>query len=346
MTWTCKKCETNNDDSLYRCEVCNEPNIDIIHKLEEKIKFTVSSNKIVRNTGTVVVKWSVPFKADVFLQKGTEPESCANSGQCSMTLSESVTIKLIIQIEKDIVRQKELRVEAFDESEILFTADKEYTLPSVPVVLSWEVKHAKKVWLDGKIVAAVGNKVVEIEHETSFKLKVKDEFGTKIQTKTIRLLPIPQIRALLIDTPNLKSNIALTIKHPKFRIQPSLPTINLGFVKTEVPKVPSLTDLGIAVELNSHRNKLNHWRPIRRISVSLNALRKKLNFRRAIINIRERLIVKNELLKVPHLRESEMAVKPDRHQEKINLRRFIKRIGLKINKFRKKFCFQRKNNYI
>lgn len=215
--------------------------------LENKITFITSATKAVRNTQVVAIEWNVPFEAEVSLKKGKgeDLEKCENKGCISTTLSETITYKLIIKNTDGIEIRKQITIEVFDECEIEFSADKYYVFPSIPVVLSWNVKNANKVWLDKEKVNAVGTKVIETKNATTFVLSAEDEFGVKEKRINIEMLPIPQVKSLLVPIPDITNNLSITIQQPRYRVDVKFPTIDIDWIKVEVPRVKSLTELGL-----------------------------------------------------------------------------------------------------
>ena len=220
--------------------------------VENKIIFTSSSSKAVRNKQTVVLSWSVPSEASVHLEqegKGKE-EEVELKGKISTILSEDGLFLLTVKMPDGRTVQRQLIINVFEECEIEFTADKYYIFPTIPVTLSWKVKNAKKVWLDKEEVEVVGSKVIEPQKAVSVVLSAEDEFGVKEKRIDIGMLPIPQVKALLVPTPNIVSNMSITIKQPRFNVDVKFPTIDIDWIKAEVPKVKPLIELGLFRKLS------------------------------------------------------------------------------------------------
>ena len=220
--------------------------------LERKITFCSSVTKAVRNTQTIEITWDVPFDAEVSLKKGKNNDviKCEKKGHISTTLKENVTFELFIEKVGSPKIKKELSIDVFDECEIEFSADKYYVFPTIPVKLSWRVKNAKKVWLDDEEIASSGTIIIEPKKAMVCVLSAEDEFGKKEQRIEIGMLPIPQVKSLLVPTPNIVNNLSVTIKQPRYKASVSFPKITIGMVKTEIPKVLSLKDIGLNVELS------------------------------------------------------------------------------------------------
>ena len=235
--------------------------------IEKKISFYASATKVVRNTQTVEVTWDVPFDAEVSLMNGKNGDivKCEKKGNISTTFDESVTYQLLIEKAGGPKIKKELSIDVFDECEIVFSADKYYVFPSVPITLSWDVKHAKRVWLDSKTVQPTGNIVVEQIKDTVYTIIAEDEFGKKTKSINIEMLPIPHIKTILAPTPCIVSNMNLTIKQPSFNVDVKLPTISVDWIKLEVPRIKSFTELGLNVELSPPQPKSNLMNSIKKV---------------------------------------------------------------------------------
>ena len=239
-----------NTDDLVPFESC---------LLHQKVSFTASTTKAVRNTKSIELVWDVPFEAEILLHKGrdTDIQQCENQGKFVTNLSESTTFGLSIKTSDGKVMKKEIAIAVFDECEIEFTADKYYVFPTIPVKLSWKVKNAKKVWLDGEEIQPYGGRIIEPKKATTFVLSAEDEFGKKEKRIEIGILPIPQVKSLLVPTPNIVNNLSLSIKQPRYNANVSFPNITIGMVRTEIPKVPSLKDIGLNVELSPPLPRFN-----------------------------------------------------------------------------------------
>jgi serine/threonine protein kinase len=220
--------------------------------LEKKIQFSSSVTKAIRDKQTIVVKWLVPFDANVtFVQKESGQKwDVETKGHKSMTLSEDATFELEAKTNEGQTFKKELTIRVFDECEIDFSADKYYIFPTIPVTLSWNVKNAKKVWLDKEEVEAKGTKVIEPEKAVSVVLSAEDEFGVKEKRIDIGMLPIPQVKSLLVPTPDIVQNMSITIKQPRFNVDVKFPTIDIDWIKAEVPKVKPLSESGLFQKLS------------------------------------------------------------------------------------------------
>lgn len=236
--------------------------------LENQVEFKADCTKAIRNKQEVKVFWSVPFKAKIELKlngKNCAVDSLKQQDFSTILSSDVGKFELHITPDNKKVIIKRININVFDECSIDFKADKYYVFPSIPVKLTWTVKNAKKIWLDDVEVKSKGTKIVEQSRATTYVLKAEDEFGIKEQKIEIQMLPVPQVKTLLVPTPDITNNLSVTILQPRYNVEVRFPQIGIGFIKAEVPKVPSLTELGINVKLTSPLPKFSLKKAIKNL---------------------------------------------------------------------------------
>ena len=227
------------DDYLKAQDINSLVPFDIL-LLEKRISFSSSATKAIRNKQTININWDVPFEAEVAIEEAGQISNVEAKGQISKILSEDTTFELVIKRKEGQQIKKQLSIRVFDECEIEFSADKQYIFPSIPVTLKWKVRNAKKVWLDDEEVNAIGAKIIKPANAVTVVLAAEDEFEKKEKRINIGMLPIPIIKSLLVPTPNFESNLSVTIQQPRYNVDVKFPTIDLDWIKAEIPKVPSL----------------------------------------------------------------------------------------------------------
>lgn len=237
--------------------------------LEKLVQFSSSVTKAIRDKQTVVVNWLVPFEAYVTLSEKESGKKwdVDTKGHKSMTLAEDATFELEVKINDGKTFKKAITIRTFDECEIDFTADKYYIFPTIPVTLSWNVKNAKKVWLDKDEIEITGSMIIEPDKATVYVLRAVDEFGIKEKRISIEMLPIPQVKSIMVPTPNIVSNMSISIQQPRYNVDVKIPEIIIDWIKFEVPKVPSLTELGLnkTLELSPQILKFNLMSSIKKV---------------------------------------------------------------------------------
>ena len=127
------------------------------------------------------------------------------------------------------------------------------------------MKHAKHVWLGDEEVRENDKKKVKQDKATTYILKVEDEFGVKEERIFVDMLPIPQVKSLLVPTPKITNNLSITIKQPRFNVEAKFPEIKVMGVELRLPEVPSFTGIGLYGKLSPPSPKINMLSTINRI---------------------------------------------------------------------------------
>lgn len=177
--------------------------------------------------------------------------------KCSPNVSTTYTIKAMA-LDGITEVSKSVSIGVFAESEVLFKADKTFTFKEVPITLSWNVKNAKSVSLENETVPLVGKKVVTTDKEKCYVLEVEDEFGTKQVPLTIKTIPLPQIKTVLLPLPKLEKTVQVqhNIPAPKVELNVQMQelsvdmqgvNVNLNPAAIKFAKLNSLHPLSIKI---------------------------------------------------------------------------------------------------
>lgn len=180
-------------------------------------KFELSVSKIKRNKEKAELSWNVKSAKEISLYANNiKISQCRNVDKIEVHPTETTTYRLEIIDKNGNVTNKELLLSVFDEAEILFESDKMFVLPTVPFTLKWTVKNAKSVELLGKNVGFEGNEFIKdgIEKETTYQLKIVDEFGEKSKFLIIRMLPMPIIKQVQAPLPAINTQIKINTNEP------------------------------------------------------------------------------------------------------------------------------------
>lgn len=234
---------------------CGETRKQFNVSVIDKPQFAIQCTKPKLRKGkeeTCEIKWEIHFAHEVYLLHKDIKEKVASVD--TLRVSPEETAEYVFEalaIDNKTTFTERITIGVFEEAVVEFKANKNFSYPQLPVVLSWDVKNALKVELDdlGEM-PHTGTKIVEPTRNTVYRLYVTDEFGLTPYNVEIRLFPLPQIKSLMLPTPNFVSNIGISIKQPRYNVRVKFPNISIGFIKMETPKVPSMTDLGINVELS------------------------------------------------------------------------------------------------
>ena len=230
--------EIANAQTEYRLEVINyQKQTSQTRRLKilprPTISFKATKKKLHAGKGeNVTLSWNVnnADNCTLIYPDGTSNE-CKNKDSIIVIPTETSTYTLhIIALDKKTFIDTPITIKVCPDAEVQFTSDKEYVFPSIPFTLSWQVKNAKQVKLNGKDVKETDTLTHTdgVKKNTTYTLCVLDEFGTKDYPLTIKILPIPQIKTILVPTPHIneKINISATIPIPKIDINCPQPDIH------------------------------------------------------------------------------------------------------------------------
>lgn len=195
-------------------------------------------------------------KIDIYCEGKRVLEKCNADGEMQIDVDENSTYEIrVTALDKKTIFKKSITIEVFAPAEVFFKSDKEYAFPSIPITLTWNVKNAKLVTLDGESVDAEGHKEITdgVRKATKFVLEVTDEFETQQHPLEIKMLPIPQIKSLVVPTPKVGAtaiNVIATIPSPIVNVnfpQPELHSVELLHpeiydlkVETNAAKLPQV----------------------------------------------------------------------------------------------------------
>ena len=182
-----------------------------------------------------------------------------------------------VGLDKKTTFSKKITLYVLSDSKIEFATNKEYTYPRIPVLLNWNVQYAKFVELVGYgHVDHEGSKVVEIDKDEIFVLKVTDAFGIKTEQIHVKILPLPIINSLLVPMPQIQHRITVnfnqTILQPLVGIPTKLHTYinippliepNYETIKVEMNKPPIFHTYTLDLKGKSWWNKI--WDRVRNI---------------------------------------------------------------------------------
>lgn len=226
-------------------------NISIIDKPQFDIQ--CSKAKLRKGRGeTCEIKWEIRFAHEVYLLYKDVKEKVASADTLRVSPDETEEYVFeAIAIDNKTTFTERVTIGVFEEAVVDFKANKYFSYPQLPIVLSWDVKSALKVELDdlGEM-PHTGTKIVEPTRDTVYRLYVTDEFGITSHNVDIRMFPLPQVKSLLVPTPKLENNLSITVQQPRYNVEVKSPKIDIGWVKVDVPKVRSLTEEGLFRKLS------------------------------------------------------------------------------------------------
>lgn len=231
------------------------------------IKFRASSTRLRKNKEKDVrFTWTVKNCLSTSLQVGDVVSEVPTEGAKIIEFEKTTNVKLLVTgLDGKRLFSKNQRINVFTESNIDFSADKYYSLPNVPILLSWNVNHAKEIELiDIGKVDSSGSIVVSPTDTTIYKLKVTDAFGTKEHALKIQMLPLPHVKSLNIPTPEFNNSFDINLTIPTPELNTKFPNVEVLGVELKAPFVPSLSELELDTKLTKRIEKqVNLWADIK-----------------------------------------------------------------------------------
>jgi serine/threonine protein kinase len=240
-----------------------------------KVKvFKPAKLKLVRGEYTEL-SWEVENITAVDLLVDGKKKKVAPIGKISVNPNTHTTYTLELTALDGKTKSKHTaQVEVFDKGAIKkFTTDRHFILPIIPVTLSWEVEHAKKVNLEGfGEFQQIDSLELRPDKDTLYKLIVEDEFGVFEDHTQVRILPLPVMETLIVPTPDLHIELDLKMVTPKF------PSFDLSFNQP----APSLTLTAPQVSFNYTQIDTSNY-----VQLNENALKvdTKFNFNKVLQKI-------------------------------------------------------------
>lgn len=182
-----------------------------------------------------------------------------------------------VGLDKRTTFTKKITLYVLSDSKIEFAVNKQYTYPRIPVLLNWNVQYAKFVELVGYgHVDHEGSKIIEIDKDEIFVLKVTDAFGVKTEQVHVKILPLPIINSLLVPMPQINHKTSININQTKLQPLVGIPTNlhtnisippliepNYETIKVEMNKPPVFHTYSLDLKGKSWWNKI--WDRIRNI---------------------------------------------------------------------------------
>lgn len=257
------RCKAKVADEKFEIKVSNglkeSKEIIFIRVLPKaSISLKSSSCKLRKGKETSVrISWNIKKCKSAALYIGNKEIPIRPAGDMTVDISQSTEIKIVaVGLDSKKNFTKKIRINVLTESNVVFTADKYYSLPSVPILLKWNITHAKDVELVGNgKVDKVGEIVVTPQETTIYVLKVTDAFGTSEHPLKIQMLPIPHVKTLNIPTPGLDNSLDIKVSISTPELNEKIPNVEIMGVKLKAPLVPSLTELQLDTKLTKSIEK-------------------------------------------------------------------------------------------
>ena len=210
-------------------------------------KFDIHPSATVLHKGrneNVVFRWNIENARNIKLISGRETTEIQESGEATFSPAEDTQFTFEAKgLEGNRVFRHIIPIIIREAARIDFKASRQFSYPNLPITLSWNVDNASSVEIE-----AFGEQPnqgcldVSPGVDTTYGIRVHDAFGEQRRTITVRMLPLPVIKQLLVPIPQINERFDFSYVPPQFKAKISVPTFNFSFVKLSLPNVPSFKD--------------------------------------------------------------------------------------------------------
>ena len=225
-------------------EYLSTSDINLLQPIENYlISFKVDCPSLVPVNESFIIKWKSKGANSIQLSEFGEVP-LEGEKELKVTTSKTLTFTLISR--SGYRTNKSINIKAAPRATInYYKVDKEYTLDTVPVKISWSCTGAKRVIILGEGEQNLsGSLILNPKEETTYTLCVEDAFGMQKRQITIKKLPLPLIRQIMVPSPKINRSLNISYKAPSFNLYIPTPTFNSVFCKLELPKLPKLSKSG------------------------------------------------------------------------------------------------------
>lgn len=200
--------------------VRQEIEISVVEEPVISLKLTTNKLKKGKTGEQAILKWDIHNADSIHLFiNGKEETVLKSKGQQIVTPVDSTFYLFkVTGLDRKRIFERKISLDVLPEAQIAFSADKQFSFPKIPILLTWQVEYAKSVELVGYgMKEANGSRVVEIEKDTSFELRVTDDFGIQTRKVDVRMLPLPVVKAIMVPTPQICKKVVVKNNMPSMQ---------------------------------------------------------------------------------------------------------------------------------
>lgn len=223
-------------------------------------KFEIHPSATVLHKGrneNVVFRWTIENARDIKLINGNETTAITDSGEATFSPIEDTQFTFEARgLEGNRVFRHIIPIKIREAARIDFKVNRQFSYPNLPILLSWNVENCVAVTIDdfGE-QPTQGQMEVTPGVDTTYIIRVQDAFGEERRTITVRMLPLPVIKQILVPTPKVDESFDISYSTPQFNANISVPTFESTFVKLNLPNIPQLKDSFFVRPISSEKKK-------------------------------------------------------------------------------------------
>lgn len=204
-------------------------------------------------TEQTTISWSISDGIRAQLCYGNERVNIPMTGSRSFSQTEDTTYSIVV-VGNDGSRSfyRPVSVLVREEATVEFTISRRYTFPNISVQLSWNVKGASRVSIDGFGTQPLkGELTVSPCENTTYVLRYYDAFGVHTCSRAIHILPIPQIKTVMVPAPDLTVRMPLQVTMSRAMVDVKIPDIGVDTVDITAPMAHVCTDIGAGIMIRT-----------------------------------------------------------------------------------------------
>ncbi len=223
-------------------------------------KFEIHPSATVLHKGrneNVVFRWTIENARDIKLISGNERTELAETGEATFSPIEDTQFTFEANgLEGNRVFRHIIPIKIREAARIDFKVNRQFSYPNLPIILSWNVDNCIGVTIDD-FGEQPSQGVLEVTPgvDTTYVIRVQDAFGEERRTITVRMLPLPVIKQILVPTPKVDESFDISYATPQFKANISVPSFETSLVKLSLPEVPKLKDSFFVRSISSGKKK-------------------------------------------------------------------------------------------
>lgn len=223
-------------------------------------KFAIHPSATVLHKGrneSVIFRWNIDNARNIKIINGRESTEIAESGEATFSPIDDTRFVFEAKgLEGNRVFRHIIPIKIREASRISFKVNRQFSYPNLPIILSWKVENCETVTIDNfGEQQSTGELEVTPGVDTTYVIRVKDAFGEEHRSITVRMLPLPVIKQILVPTPNVEESFDISYKTPQFNANISVPTFETSLVKLSLPNIPRLKDSFFVRPISSKKKK-------------------------------------------------------------------------------------------
>lgn len=227
-----------------------------------QIKFDSNKTKLKKiddDIETLILNWRVENASSVsVLCDGKVLSTVMSSDNYETNPSNDSVYELIaIGLDNKTEFRDSIEVSIREPAKVEFSSDKMYTLPGVPINISWDLIRAHNIKLNGQVVSNKGEATFSPKKDKVYKLTYEDEFGKQSCELMVRMLPLPNIETILVETPKIDATVNFQIPNLVPPNTLKIPDIQLSFADLNMIEISNIEESETILKLpTKYRTKL------------------------------------------------------------------------------------------